>query len=354
MTKSVKESPTIFISHASLDKELADAFVDLLETGIGISSDFIFCSSIPGLGVPAGDWFVEDIRENLNSSKLVILLLSPFFYESIFCQAELGGAWTLDKNIIPLIRPPLKREEVRATLIGREVLRVNYESDLDIVHDQITEALEINKYRTARWNEKKRLFLELYEDFDRNLPKPTKIPYEEYEQLETRYREQLKEVKIVSKENEKLRTQLQEIEQLKDLEQVSEVKKRYSSEWEHFTILTKAVKEIVGGLPRVVGIALFHDARGGEMYAPDQFSSDLEDAKRAEENGFLKWEGDGFIVNTNDDRVSDAQQKIETLRKYLKEESSSELWDTLNEQHDYDINLSNKRFWKDYLGLITY
>jgi hypothetical protein len=36
---------SLFISHAVKDKELVDALIELLEGGIGLSKDAIFCSS---------------------------------------------------------------------------------------------------------------------------------------------------------------------------------------------------------------------------------------------------------------------------------------------------------------------
>jgi hypothetical protein len=41
---------SIFISHAVKDKKLVDALIELLEGGIGLSKDAIFCSSSEGQG----------------------------------------------------------------------------------------------------------------------------------------------------------------------------------------------------------------------------------------------------------------------------------------------------------------
>lgn len=45
-------SKEIFISHAVKDKDLADAFVDLMVMAMGISADDIFCSSLEGTRSP--------------------------------------------------------------------------------------------------------------------------------------------------------------------------------------------------------------------------------------------------------------------------------------------------------------
>lgn len=43
---AVKKVPHLFISHSSADKYLIDAFVDLLQTGIGLNHNQVFCTSL--------------------------------------------------------------------------------------------------------------------------------------------------------------------------------------------------------------------------------------------------------------------------------------------------------------------
>ena len=56
---------SVFISHASADKPLVDAFVDLLQTGVDIRQKDIFCTSIDGMGIPTGKDFVAFINKRL-------------------------------------------------------------------------------------------------------------------------------------------------------------------------------------------------------------------------------------------------------------------------------------------------
>ncbi len=80
----------IFISHASDDKELVDALADLIQLGIGVPPDRIFCTSLEGQGVPKGKNFIDFIKEEIQEPALVIVLLTPRYYESLFCVCELG------------------------------------------------------------------------------------------------------------------------------------------------------------------------------------------------------------------------------------------------------------------------
>ena len=64
----------LFISHASNDKPLVQAFENLLETGIGINHKQIFCSSLVGQGIPAGSDFKKFIADKLSGTEAVVAL----------------------------------------------------------------------------------------------------------------------------------------------------------------------------------------------------------------------------------------------------------------------------------------
>ena len=51
----------VFISHSSDDKPLAGALGDLVEAGVGLSHDQIFCTSLVGQGLDAGKDFKHQI-----------------------------------------------------------------------------------------------------------------------------------------------------------------------------------------------------------------------------------------------------------------------------------------------------
>lgn len=106
----------IFISHAVADKELVDAFVDFLQTGCGVSHEDIFCSSLEGMTIPEGSSFVQFMEETLRGADFVIMIITPSYYESIFCVCELGATWILQHNNFPLLVPPLDWSDFKAVL----------------------------------------------------------------------------------------------------------------------------------------------------------------------------------------------------------------------------------------------
>jgi TIR domain-containing protein len=90
--------PGIFVSHATRDRELVEAVVELLQLGSGVPTEQIFYSSGAGTGVPAGARFNSYIRSKVEESSLVIAIISPAFQESAFSIAEVGAAWVLEEN----------------------------------------------------------------------------------------------------------------------------------------------------------------------------------------------------------------------------------------------------------------
>ena len=107
----------VFISHATADGVMINILLEFLNN-IGIENDDIFCTSISG-SLAGGKSFVEQIRNNVNDSKAVIFLMTERFFLSSFCLAELGAAWAINQNILPIIVPPISTAEYNSTpLIG--------------------------------------------------------------------------------------------------------------------------------------------------------------------------------------------------------------------------------------------
>jgi len=137
----------VFISHATVDSELVAVVIEFLNN-VGINSDDIFCTSISG-ALEGGRNFVEQIKDNVQDSRVVIFLLSERFFLSYFCLAELGAAWALNQNILPIIVPPISTAEYNNTpLIGIQALsmgNVNFANELfnDLVRKNVIESSSV-------------------------------------------------------------------------------------------------------------------------------------------------------------------------------------------------------------------
>lgn len=154
----------VFISHASPDKELVGEFVDLLNTGANIMPDDIFCSSVPGMGIPNHSDFGEKIKTNLQDAQLVIILLTKSYLRSPYCNCELGATWYGSKSSYVFVVPPLRLDEVKGVMIGKQVGLITNSAVLDELKDVAMTHLGIST-QTSRWNEKKSKFLRYIENY---------------------------------------------------------------------------------------------------------------------------------------------------------------------------------------------
>jgi hypothetical protein len=108
--------PRVFITHSSLDRELAEGLVDILRLGTNVSHDRIFCSSIDGYGIEVGADFLRYIKEQLQNTELVVPLITPAYLDSTFCKWELGAAWVRDVDMFPIRVPQVRHDQLQGPL----------------------------------------------------------------------------------------------------------------------------------------------------------------------------------------------------------------------------------------------
>jgi len=155
---------TVFVSHAAEDQEIVNHVVDLLQLGMGIQHDEIFCSSIRGMGTPNGEVFVKNILEKFNDSHLILAVLSPVYFRSLFCVGEVGAGQLrcqVQKTaaFYSLLVPPANYDNhLKGTLYGVQSGKITDTSALDELRDQII-AKAGRGPSTAIWNKKRDEFL---------------------------------------------------------------------------------------------------------------------------------------------------------------------------------------------------
>ena len=150
----------VFISHAKADKKLVDAFVDLLETGIGVSGRgrSIFASSVEGRDIPSSVDYRRDLKRRLKEAKITIFLVSPQFYGSSFCMAELGIAWGIESPSFVLLVSPLTRRRVNEFYGNLQLELLNKRDSLNKLCEYVQTELKLSP-NPARWEAKRNEFL---------------------------------------------------------------------------------------------------------------------------------------------------------------------------------------------------
>ncbi|HAS6359528.1 TPA: TIR domain-containing protein [Vibrio vulnificus] len=145
----------IFISHASKDAEVVEEIIELLEA-IGVESNQIFCTSFEGYGIELGENFLDAIKNELSSDSMVLFVLSENFYASPVCMCEMGAAWVLSKEHIPLVVPPLSYSDIKGVLPLTQGMVLTDTMKLNSFKEKIEKTFSItNKLSYSTWERKR-------------------------------------------------------------------------------------------------------------------------------------------------------------------------------------------------------
>ena len=135
----MKKKPLIFISHSSKNKDQVAKIADLLRS-INLSPRRdIFCSSLPGYGIPNGANIFDFLRERfLNYDLHIIFVHSPEYYESPVSLNEMGAAWVLRANATSLLLPGFDFSGMKG-VIGSECIAIKLDGDRSEVKDRLNQ-----------------------------------------------------------------------------------------------------------------------------------------------------------------------------------------------------------------------
>lgn len=343
----------IFISHASADKPLVDSFVNFIRLGMDISNREIYCITYNKGEIPSGDSFTEHIKENINISKIVILLITPNFLHSNFCMAELGAAWALGKKIIPIIVPPLKFDALEDTpLKARQGIRVE---TIDIFADELKEAGY--NFPISLFNQHGENFKNELTSLIEQIEYPATVSIDEYEATKN-------EVVSLVWKSEKDRKRIEELEEYcklledaKDPVEVKEIKRSNITSWEHLENLIEETKDTLRPLSDEVISALYYEVKG-EVFRPNrQIDYDIWDnieTLRHEDKLFV--DEDDFEVNVNREYpdIDDAYKTLSELNSFIKDSfEDAELHDAFKKEYRMPLSF-NTNFVRELLDVRIY
>ncbi len=331
----------LFISHASVDELVVKEFVELLESGIGISPKNIFCTSIKGQGIRPGLDFKSSIRENLDDATTVIALISENFYSSPFCMCELGGTWLQSKDFIPILVPPLQYRDLKAVLEGLQALRINSPEDLDELRDELAERLKIESLPTPRWNDRRDRFLKNLHDKLIALPSSPAVSRDKFEKAIKTVEEYRQALEASEEKISHLETLINKLKKLKDADEVIKLEKQDMKEVEIFEKFVSDISKMLSQFTGITQEVIFAHLRG-EDYYPNRSSSyhtwdDAELPLQYKEIE-LNSEENGLKLNT-------AHPKIKTILQ-----SSEDFFDWYSREHEgFTPELYDRNFWDKHL-----
>lgn len=150
----------IFISHSTRNKELVEQVDELLQLGMGLGRERIFCTSFKET-LPTGKDFISIIKKNMKECKMVIALITPEYLQSKFCMMELGAAWVQASYFCPVLAGGVDYEDLADTpLKSLQMRKIEQEDDWFAIYEEMIERQIILKSNLSKFNAKLKAFLE--------------------------------------------------------------------------------------------------------------------------------------------------------------------------------------------------
>lgn len=345
-----RKQKTIFLSHASKDKPLADKLADLLTNGCAVNPNDILCTSLEGKGIPAGTpSFIEYLREQICEPRLIILLLSENYFASLFCVCELGAVWGMNLSCFPLVVPPTNKSKLKATLAVTQAGDITNSSFLDELRDAVNDRVGCN-VPTPTWSVKRDAFLRGLDHLIESLTGPTHVPLEKLKEAEGKYQAALEDIGNKEKEIRALKAQISDLERCKNRDDVNAVVRKYSTADELFGQLCSEAETALDKLQRATRVALYWDMRG-DSYVPRHREEwdDVREADAVQEVSMLI-DQERCDLNSDHPRVRKATKALRLLQKFLHDPKNEKCLERLEEKYDFTFSLDNKDFWAEFLN----
>lgn len=163
---STLKKKKIFISHASEDKVFIQAFVDdILQLGIGIDANDIFCTSIEDMAIKNGEEIRKHIQQNIRNVDFAFLMISKNYKASEICLNEMGAVWAYDNNVKLYLLPDANFDDIGWLCNTRIAEKINDSIALDTLHEQLQQYYSLRDTSIRSWSRQREKFLQEIKDF---------------------------------------------------------------------------------------------------------------------------------------------------------------------------------------------
>lgn len=157
-------SKKIFISHSSKDKGVIKSFSDhILQLGIGLSHEDIFCTSIEEMGITNGEDIRKHIRNNVKSADFSFLMISKNYKESEICLNEMGAVWAVDNLVRYYLLPNTEFKEIGWLCDTNMAEKICDPVSLDALEQELTGFYGL-PHQGVSWSRHRQSFLDYLEN----------------------------------------------------------------------------------------------------------------------------------------------------------------------------------------------
>jgi len=153
-------SKKIFISHSSKDKDIMEKFSDfILQLGIGLSHEDIFCTSIEDMGIKNGEDIRNHIKHNVQSADFSFLMISKNYKESEICLNEMGAVWAADNRVRYYLLPDVDFNEIGWLCDANKADKLGNPIVLDALEEELTSFYEL-PHKGIIWSRQRQNFID--------------------------------------------------------------------------------------------------------------------------------------------------------------------------------------------------
>lgn len=159
------KTPKIFISHSSKDEKYVSALVDLL-CDIGLNADHIFCSSVPGYGIPLDHDIYDFLKLQFQEHSLhVFFILSDNYYDSPACLNEMGASWISQTNYTSILLPGFEFRNIDGAVNPRQMSmkldepQESLKEKLGQLKNNLIREFSLAQVPDMRWEKKRDAFI---------------------------------------------------------------------------------------------------------------------------------------------------------------------------------------------------
>lgn len=150
----------IFISHSSKDKPIVQLFVDdILQLGIGLRPEQIFCSSIEDMGIKNGEDIRRHIHDNIKGTDYSFLLISNNYKKSEICLNEMGAVWVYNKNVKLYLLPNTNFKNIGWLCDTRMAEKINDSIALDKLYEELNKQYSLKNEFIDSWSRQREKFI---------------------------------------------------------------------------------------------------------------------------------------------------------------------------------------------------
>ena len=155
-----KNAKRIFISHSSQDKKIMEKFTDyILQLGIGLAHEDIFCTSIEEMGIKNGDDILQHIKDNVQGADFSFLMLSKNYKESEICLNEMGAVWAADNRVRYYLLPNVDFKEIGWLCDTNKAEKLYDSVVLDALEEELTDFYGL-PHKGGIWSRQRQNFVE--------------------------------------------------------------------------------------------------------------------------------------------------------------------------------------------------